>query len=90
MRCRYEKAGVTREIVDAYRLPQLVLGWEWGLLRFLRARVAGTFRPLPSHTLQTRMQPSSCMPSIIAPRITSRNAAAAAAPGCPLKMSCVG
>ena len=38
---RYAKDGVTPEIVDAYRLPQLVRGWEWGLLRFLRARVAG-------------------------------------------------
>lgn len=39
--CRYAKDGVTAEVVDAYRLPQLVRGWEWGLLRFLRARVAG-------------------------------------------------
>ncbi|CAL8467707.1 g7245 [Coccomyxa elongata] len=37
----YAKDGVTPKIVDAYRLPQLVRGWEWGLLRFLRARVAG-------------------------------------------------
>ena len=30
---------MTASILDAYRLPQLVQGWEWGLLRFLRARV---------------------------------------------------
>ena len=29
------------ELVDAYRLPQLVRGWEIGLVRFVRARVAG-------------------------------------------------
>ncbi len=40
---RYAKDGVRPDIVDAYRLPQLVRGWEWGLLRFLRARVAGEF-----------------------------------------------
>ena len=33
-------------IVDAYRLPQLVRGWELGLLRFVRARVSGA-RQLP-------------------------------------------
>ena len=32
------------ELVDAYRLPQLVRGWEVGLVRFVRARVAGTTR----------------------------------------------
>ena len=37
--CRFQKTGVTASILDAYRLPQLVQGWEWGLLRFLRARV---------------------------------------------------
>ncbi len=42
---RYAKDGVTPEILDAYRLPQLVRGWEWGLLRFLRARVAGDCLP---------------------------------------------
>ncbi|CAK0764500.1 hypothetical protein CVIRNUC_003164 [Coccomyxa viridis] len=35
----FQKTGVTPSILDAYRLPQLVQGWEWGLLRFLRARV---------------------------------------------------
>jgi pimeloyl-ACP methyl ester carboxylesterase len=29
---------VTRRYVDAYRLPQLVRGWEGGMLRFLGAR----------------------------------------------------
>ena len=34
------QAGVTEAVVDNYRLPQLVNGWEAGLLAFLRARVA--------------------------------------------------
>jgi len=33
------QAGVTEAVVDNYRLPQLVRGWEAGLLAFLRARV---------------------------------------------------
>lgn len=33
------QAGVTEAVVDNYRLPQLVHGWEAGLLAFLRARV---------------------------------------------------
>jgi hypothetical protein len=38
------QAGVTEAVVDNYRLPQLVNGWEAGLLAFLRARVvAGKF-----------------------------------------------
>lgn len=32
--------AVTREVVDGYRLPQLVRGWEGGMLRFLAARFA--------------------------------------------------
>jgi len=39
VQCRFQKTGVTADILDAYRLPQLVQGWEWGMLRFLRARV---------------------------------------------------
>ena len=31
--------GVTDAVVDAYSLPQLVRGWEAGLIRFLMARV---------------------------------------------------
>jgi hypothetical protein len=34
-----DQAGVTEAVVDNYRLPQLVNGWEAGLLAFLRARV---------------------------------------------------
>lgn len=30
---------MTPAVVDAYRLPQLVRGWEAGLVRFLMARV---------------------------------------------------
>lgn len=33
------QGGVTEAVVDNYRLPQLVRGWEAGLLAFLRARV---------------------------------------------------
>ncbi len=40
-RNRYERGGVTAALVDAYRTPQLVRGWERGLLRFIAARVAG-------------------------------------------------
>ena len=28
--------------MDAYRLPQLVRGWEDGMLRFLACRISGT------------------------------------------------
>ena len=37
----HSRDGVSAELVDAYRLPQLVRGWEIGLVRFVRARVAG-------------------------------------------------
>ena len=37
----HSRDGVSDELVDAYRLPQLVRGWEIGLVRFVRARVAG-------------------------------------------------
>ena len=50
MPCRFQKTGVTASILDAYRLPQLVQGWEWGMLRFLRARVT-------SETLASAMLP---------------------------------
>ena len=36
------QAGVSDEVVAAYRLPQLVRGWEAGLVRFLLARVTDT------------------------------------------------
>lgn len=36
----HSRGGVSDELVDAYRLPQLVRGWEIGLVRFVRARVA--------------------------------------------------
>lgn len=39
-RAWHRKTGVTQEVVDAYRLPQLVRGWERGMIAFLRARVA--------------------------------------------------
>ncbi|KAG2492621.1 hypothetical protein HYH03_009037 [Edaphochlamys debaryana] len=46
----YDPALVTPAIVDAYRLPQLVRGWEGGMVNFLLARLAGSrarlsFRP---------------------------------------------
>ena len=37
LRCTQD--GVTPEVVDAYRLPQLVRGWERGMVAFLRGRV---------------------------------------------------
>ena len=37
----HSRDGVSDELLDAYRLPQLVRGWEIGLVRFVRARVAG-------------------------------------------------
>ena len=40
----HSRGGVSDELVDAYRLPQLVRGWEIGLVRFVRARVAGVYR----------------------------------------------
>lgn len=36
---RCTQDGLTPEVVDAYRLPQLVRGWERGMVAFLRARV---------------------------------------------------
>ncbi|KAI8475513.1 MAG: Alpha/Beta hydrolase protein [Monoraphidium minutum] len=35
----YDKTKVSPECVDAYRLPQLVKGWESGMVRFLLARL---------------------------------------------------
>lgn len=37
----HSRDGVSDELLDAYRLPQLVRGWEVGLVRFVRAQVAG-------------------------------------------------
>ena len=48
----HSRDGVSDELVDAYRLPQLVRGWEIGLVRFVRARVAGNpFSPVLFHAL---------------------------------------
>lgn len=33
-----DKSRITRQYVDGYRYPQLVRGWEGGMLRFLRGR----------------------------------------------------
>ena len=47
---RFRRSGLSVAIVDAYRLPQLVRGWEMGLLRFVRARAAGvTLEPETSN-----------------------------------------
>jgi pimeloyl-ACP methyl ester carboxylesterase len=35
-----DKTRVTKEYVDAYRRGQLVCGWEYGILRFLNARLS--------------------------------------------------
>lgn len=39
--CRYDKDKLPDELIDAYRMPQLVRGWEDGLIRFFLARVSG-------------------------------------------------
>ena len=44
----HSRDGVSDELLDAYRLPQLVRGWEIGLVRFVRARVAGTIQRHPT------------------------------------------
>ncbi len=36
----YDKAGVTPSLIDGYRMPQLVHGWESGMLSFLQARMS--------------------------------------------------
>uniref|UniRef100_A0A061RJU7 AB hydrolase-1 domain-containing protein n=1 Tax=Tetraselmis sp. GSL018 TaxID=582737 RepID=A0A061RJU7_9CHLO len=38
----YDPKRLPAELVDAYRAPQLVKGWESGMVRFVRAKVAGT------------------------------------------------
>ncbi|KAG2437581.1 hypothetical protein HYH02_011221 [Chlamydomonas schloesseri] len=35
----YNSSGVTPDIVDSYRMPQLVRGWEAGMVNFLLARL---------------------------------------------------
>ncbi|KAG2429307.1 hypothetical protein HXX76_011075 [Chlamydomonas incerta] len=35
----YNPSGVTPDIVDSYRMPQLVRGWEAGMVNFLLARL---------------------------------------------------
>lgn len=40
-RAWYNKDRIGPEIVDSYRLPQLVAGWEKGLVRFTSARMTG-------------------------------------------------
>ncbi|KAK9785507.1 hypothetical protein WJX73_002687 [Symbiochloris irregularis] len=37
----YDKDKLPDELIDAYRMPQLVRGWEDGLIRFFLARVSG-------------------------------------------------
>ena len=38
--CRYSEEGLVSTTVDGYRKPQLVRGWERGLLRFVAARIS--------------------------------------------------
>jgi pimeloyl-ACP methyl ester carboxylesterase len=40
----YDSSKLTAEVVDAYRMPQLVRGWEDGMLQFVLARLAGASR----------------------------------------------
>ena len=42
--CRYRGgAQLPEELLNGYRLPQLLKGWESGLLRFLTCRISGKF-----------------------------------------------
>lgn len=36
----YNPGAVTSDIVDSYRMPQLVRGWEEGMFNFLLARLS--------------------------------------------------
>ena len=38
---RYNEAGLQSVAVDGYKKPQLVRGWERGLIRFIIARISG-------------------------------------------------
>ncbi len=47
----YDKTKISRQYVDAYRMGQLVRGWEYGILRFMAARFsekAGLFHAIAS------------------------------------------
>ncbi len=59
---RFQKTGVTASILDAYRLPQLAQGWEWGMLRFLRARV--TSKCHLAHPWQPWLSAHDCLDGI--------------------------
>lgn len=54
---RHLQAGVTEAIVDNYRLPQLVKGWEAGMLAFMRALILsgklGSISPSMHHKRET-------------------------------------
>ena len=39
--CRYAGDKVPESLLEGYRLPQLVAGWDDGLLRFLACRISG-------------------------------------------------
>ena len=42
--CRYRGEKLPEELLNGYRLPQLMQGWESGLLRFLTCRISGMGR----------------------------------------------
>ncbi|GMH41922.1 hypothetical protein BSKO_09841 [Bryopsis sp. KO-2023] len=44
----FKKDIVGRTVINSYRLPQLVMGWEWGIVRFVRARLTQGRRSLSS------------------------------------------
>ncbi|EFJ48521.1 hypothetical protein VOLCADRAFT_90829 [Volvox carteri f. nagariensis] len=67
----YNPGAVTQDIVDSYRLPQLVSGWESGMVNFLLARLTR-----PNGSLQTLLRQAS---KILEPASTSAALAATAA-----------
>eukprot|EP00775_Hariotina_reticulata_P014403 gene14403-14509_t len=46
----YDKSKVTPAAVDAYRMPQLVRGWETGMVQFLLARLGAGGQPQCHHS----------------------------------------
>ena len=47
--CRYSSDQLPAEMIDNYKLPQLVRGWEAGMLRFLACRISGV--PCTPHSM---------------------------------------
>ncbi|GIM17481.1 hypothetical protein Vretimale_20030 [Volvox reticuliferus] len=70
----YNPGAVTQDIVDSYRLPQLVSGWEVGLVNFLLARLT---RP-KSGLMELLRQVSKLLEPTTTAAVLATTAAAAA------------